>query len=79
MDSVQKHNICIYNLYLLDIIRMIALRRMRRVAMCHAYKLLVRKSVGKGPFGIPKHRWELNIKMDVKEIGWKGVDWIHLA
>jgi hypothetical protein len=79
MDNVQKHNICIHNLYLLDIIRMIALRRMRCVAVCHAYKYLVRKSEGKGPLGSPRHRWEHDIKMDVKEIRWKGVDWIHLA
>jgi hypothetical protein len=26
-----------------------------------------------------RHRWEDNIKMDLREIGWKGVDWIHLA
>jgi hypothetical protein len=24
-------------------------------------------------------RWEDNIKMDLKEIGWKDVDWIHLV
>jgi hypothetical protein len=24
-------------------------------------------------------RWEDNIKMDLQEIGWGGVDWIHLA
>jgi len=26
-----------------------------------------------------RRRWEHNIKMNVKEIGWDGVDWIHLA
>jgi len=25
------------------------------------------------------HRWEDNIRMDLWEIGWEGVDWIHLA
>jgi hypothetical protein len=29
--------------------------------------------------GRPRHRWEDNIKMDVREIWWEGVDWIHLA
>jgi hypothetical protein len=27
----------------------------------------------------PRHRWEDNIQIDVKEIGCEGVDWIHLA
>jgi hypothetical protein len=29
--------------------------------------------------GKPRHRWEDNIKIDLKEIGWEAVDWIHLA
>jgi hypothetical protein len=24
-------------------------------------------------------KWEENIRMDLREIGWKGVEWIHLA
>jgi hypothetical protein len=47
--------------------------------MCHAYKFIVRKSDGKGPLESPRHRWEHNIKMGVKEIGWKDVDWIYPA
>jgi hypothetical protein len=27
----------------------------------------------------PRRRWEDNIRMDLREIGWEGVDWIHLA
>jgi hypothetical protein len=34
---------------------------------------------GKRPLGRPRHRWKDNIKMDHEEIGWEGVDWIHLA
>jgi hypothetical protein len=26
-----------------------------------------------------RHRWEDNIKMDLREIGWDGIDWIDLA
>jgi len=26
-----------------------------------------------------RHRWENNINMDIREIGWGGVDWIHLT
>jgi hypothetical protein len=31
------------------------------------------------PLGRPRHRWENGIRMDVREIGWGSVDWIHLA
>jgi hypothetical protein len=34
---------------------------------------------GKMLFGITRHRWEDNIKVHLKEIGRKGVDWIDLA
>jgi hypothetical protein len=34
---------------------------------------------GKRPLGTPRYRWEDNIRMDLREIEWKGVDWIHLA
>jgi hypothetical protein len=33
---------------------------------------------GKRLFGIPKHRWE-DIRMDLMEMGWVGVDWTHVA
>jgi hypothetical protein len=30
-------------------------------------------------FGRPRRRWEDNIKMDLQEVGWEGVDWIDMA
>jgi hypothetical protein len=39
----------------------------------------VGKPEGKRPLGRPRCRWEDNIKMDVREIGWGGMDWINLA
>jgi hypothetical protein len=27
----------------------------------------------------PRHRWEDNIKMDLQEVGWRGMDWIDLS
>jgi hypothetical protein len=39
----------------------------------------VGKPEGKRPLGRPRHRWVDNIKMDLREIGWAGVDWIDLA
>jgi hypothetical protein len=47
--------------------------------MKHAYSILVGKSEGKRPLRRPWHRREDNIRMDVREMGWEGVDWIHLV
>jgi hypothetical protein len=40
---------------------------------------LVGKPEGKRPLGRTRHRWENNIRMNHGDIGWEGVDWIHLA
>jgi hypothetical protein len=40
---------------------------------------LVEKLERKRPFGRPKRRWEDNIKMNLREIGLEGVDWIPMA
>jgi hypothetical protein len=45
----------------------------------NAYRLLVGKPEGKRPLGRPRRRLVDNIKMDLLEIGWGGVDWIGLA
>jgi hypothetical protein len=45
----------------------------------NAYRLLVGKPEGNKSLGKPRRRWVDNIKMDVKEIRWGGVDWIGLA
>jgi hypothetical protein len=42
----------------------------------NAYRLLVGKLEGKRPLERQRHRWVANIKMDLGEIGWGGVDWI---
>jgi hypothetical protein len=34
---------------------------------------------GKRPFGRPRRRWEVNIKMGLQEVVWGRMDWIHLA
>jgi hypothetical protein len=39
----------------------------------------VGKPEGRRPLGRPRHRWKDNIKMDLREIGWSGIDWIDLA
>jgi hypothetical protein len=47
--------------------------------MGNAYSILAGKPEGKRPLGSPRHRWDDNIKMDVWEIRWEGVYWIHVA
>jgi hypothetical protein len=42
-------------------------------------RILVGKLNGKRPLGRPRRREEDNIRMDLREIGWGGMDWIHLA
>jgi hypothetical protein len=44
-----------------------------------AYDILVGKPEGRRPLERPRHRWEDNIKMDLREIRFGDVDWIHLA
>jgi hypothetical protein len=44
----------------------------------NVYRVLVGKPKGR-PLERPRHRWEDGIKMDLRETGWGGVEWIHLA
>jgi hypothetical protein len=43
------------------------------------YRVLVRKPEGKRPLGKTRCRWEVNIRMDLQEVGCGGMDWIGLA
>jgi hypothetical protein len=43
------------------------------------YKVLVGKPEGKRPLGRPRRRWEDGIRMNLREIGLEGVDWIRLS
>jgi hypothetical protein len=47
--------------------------------MRNAYNILAGKREGKRPLGRRRRRWEDNIRMDLGEIGWEDVDWLHLA
>jgi hypothetical protein len=44
-----------------------------------AYRILVGQPEEKRPLGKPRCRWEDNIKIYLREIGWDGMDWIDLA
>jgi hypothetical protein len=61
-------------------------RRMRRVGhVAHmgegrgVYRVLVGRPEGKRPLGRPRRKWEDNIKMDIRETGIDGANWIRLA
>jgi len=43
------------------------------------YRVLVGKPEGKKPLGRPRHRWEDNIKMDLREVGCGIMEWMRLA
>jgi hypothetical protein len=81
------HNEELNNLYSSpNIIRVIKSRRMRWVGHVarmgegsDAYRVLVGKPEGRRPLGRSRRKWEDNIKMDLQEVGWGGIDWIDMA
>jgi hypothetical protein len=69
-----------------SIIRVIKARRMcwavyvaRMAVVMGAYTILVGRPEWRRPLGRPRHRWEDNIKMDLKEIVFGDVYWINLT
>jgi hypothetical protein len=81
------HSEELHNLYSFpDIIRQVKSRRIRwagHVARMgeerKVYKVLVRKPEGKRPPGRSRRRWEDGIRINLREIGLGGADWIRLA
>jgi hypothetical protein len=76
------HNEESHNLYSTStIIRMMKSRKMRWTgyvarmgAKSNAYRILVGKPEGKRPLWGPRRRWVNNIKMELREIEWGGMD-----
>jgi hypothetical protein len=77
------HNEELHGLYSSPgIIRVIKARRMRwagQGVVRGAYNILVGRPEGRRPLGRPRRRWEDNVKMDLREVGFGDVDWIHWA
>jgi hypothetical protein len=85
-DWRKLHNEELHGLYSSpSIIRVIKARRMRwmghvaRMGEVRGAYILVGRPEGKRPLERPRRRWEDNIKMDLREIGFVDVDWIHLS
>jgi hypothetical protein len=51
----------------------------RMMEKMNAYRILVGKPEEKRLIGRPRSRWVDNIKINLSEIGWDGMDWIDLA
>jgi hypothetical protein len=81
------HNDELHSLYSSpNIFRVIKARRMRWAGHVASmgdgtgvYRVLVGRPEGKRPLGRPRCRWEDNIKLDLKETGIDGENWIRLA
>jgi hypothetical protein len=81
------HNDEFHRLYCsMNIVRVIKSRRMRWAGHMACveegrgvYTVLIGRSEGKRPLGRHRCRWEDNIKMDLREIGIDGANWIQLA
>jgi hypothetical protein len=84
-DWRKLHNEELHNLYSTPIIISKQVRKDEMGGACStnaekvAYRILVGKPEGKRPLGRPSRTWVDNIKMDLGEIGWDGVDWIDRA
>jgi hypothetical protein len=74
---------CILHQILLRVIKSRRMRWAEHVAHMGegrgVYRVLVRRPEGKRPLGRHRHRWEDNIKMDLRETGIDRMNWIHLA
>jgi hypothetical protein len=81
------HNEELHNLYSSpDIIKQVKSRRIgwpghvvRKGQERKVYKVLVGNPEGERPLARPRCRWEDGIRMDLREIGLGGMDWIRLA
>jgi hypothetical protein len=84
---IKLHNDVLHSLYSSpNIVRVIRSRRLwwaGQVARMGegrgVYRVLVGRPEGKRPLGRPRRRWEDNIKLDLRDIGIDGANWIRLA
>jgi hypothetical protein len=85
-DWRKLHNEELHNLYSSpNIIRMMKSRWVRWTGYVarmgeknNPHRILV-KPKGKRPLGRPRRKWLDSIKIDLREIGWDGMDWLELV
>jgi hypothetical protein len=86
-DWRRLHNEELRNLYASpNIIKVIKSRNMRWAVYVtrmgevrNAYIILIGNPEGKRPLRRPRSRWKDNIRMNLREVRWEGVDWMRLA
>jgi hypothetical protein len=85
--SLEKlHNEELQKLYFSDIITVVKRRKVRSTEhavrmgkMTNSYNVFIRKPEGDRLFGKPRRREKNDIKLNLKEVSSKDVDWIYLA
>jgi hypothetical protein len=81
---IKLHNEDLHNSYsspsIIIIIKSMRMRLARHVARMgrRGMNIGFGGKRGKGPLGRPRHRWKDNIKTDLGETGWGGMDWTGL-
>jgi hypothetical protein len=82
LHNEELHDLCC-SPNILRVIKSIRMRLAKHVARTGersgTYSVLVEKYEGKRSLGRPRHRWENNNKMDLQEVGCRGMDWIELV
>jgi hypothetical protein len=78
-EGRKLHNVELNDLYSsTNIVRVIKSRRMRWAGQRRdVYRVLMGKPEGKRPLGRPRHRWEDNIKKNLRKVECGGLDWIR--
>jgi hypothetical protein len=68
--------LCVLRLIFLKMIKSMRMRWAEHEACMGVYNVFVGMPKGKRPLGRQRQRWEDGIRMDLRETGWGGVDWI---
>jgi len=41
--------------------------------------MYIERAAGNRIFERPRHKWKCNLEMDLQEVGWRDMDWVHMA
>jgi hypothetical protein len=87
LSTISLYNDELHSLYTSqNIVRVIKSRKLRWVGHVArmgegrgVYRVLIGRAEGKRPLERPRHRWEDNIKLDLREIRVDGANWLRVA